>query len=190
MKPLKALLVDLDGTLVDTSDANFAAYQAALAKAGVAITREWWDANGFGRSWRQFLPELLAGRPDVDPRSVADEKARIYPDFLDKVRVNASLVSLLEKLRPKVRAALVTTASRAGADAVLDRHGLRCLFDTIVTGDDVTAHKPSPEAFAEAARRLEVTPEDCLIVEDSSIGVAAARAFGASFLLVSEIGTR
>lgn len=187
MSVVKGLLVDLDGTLVDTSDANFAAYEAALAQFGVILTREWWAAHGFGRSWRQFLPDLLRGRDDVDPRAVADAKSRLYPEFLHRSRRNTALVSLIESLRPRVRTALVTTASKAGTDAVIDRHGLRTLFDTIVTGDDVTAHKPSPDAFAEAARRLDLGAADCLVIEDSAIGIAAARAFGAPCLVVPEI---
>jgi HAD superfamily hydrolase (TIGR01509 family) len=187
MSGIRGLLVDLDGTLVDTSDANFAAYEAALAQVGVILTREWWAANGFGRSWRQFLPDLLRGRCDIDAQAVADAKSRLYPEFLHCSRRNRALVSLIESLRPRVRRALVTTASRAGTDAVIDRHGLRALFDTIVTGDDVAAHKPSPDAFAEAARRLELGAGDCLVIEDSAIGIAAARAFGAPCLVVPEI---
>lgn len=190
MRALRALLVDLDGTLVDTSVANFAAYEAALADVGATMTLKWWTERGFGRSWRQFLPELLADRPDVDPQAVAAAKARLYPQFFDRVRVNAGLVGLLQALRPEVRSALVTTASRAGAEAVLEHHQLSNLFDTLVTGDDVSAHKPAPEAYSLAASRLEVEAEDCLIIEDSDIGAAAARAFGAPYLLVPEIESR
>lgn len=187
MKPLKALLVDLDGTLVDTSEANFKAYQAALEVVGVDMTRAWWEAKGFGRNSRQFLPELLKGHPHVDPKSVATEKARLYPQFLDGIRLNANLAGLLQAVRPRVGVALVTTASAAATEAVIDRCDLRGLFDTIVTGDDVTAHKPSPDAYVEAARRFGVSAEDCLIIEDSGIGTAAAQAFGAPFLIVPAI---
>ena len=186
MTTIKGLLVDLDGTLVDTSGANFAAYRAALAETGVDLERDWWEANAFGRSWRQFLPELLNGRDGVDPQAVADNKARIYPQFIEHSRLNASLVRLIKSMRPDVRTALVTTASRAGTEAVLRHHGLHDLFDTIVTGDDVSAHKPAPDAFVEAARRLELGAEECLVIEDSGIGMAAARAFGAPCLVVGE----
>ena len=190
MTLLKALLVDLDGTLVDTREANFAAYQSALAGAGVTITRQWWTANGFGRSWRQFLPALLADHPGVDPQAIAAAKAEIYPRFLHLSRINGGLVRLLETLRLNLKTALVTTASRTGVDAVLDTHGLRQLFDEIITGDDVAEHKPSPEAFVEAARRLRVSASECLVIEDSRMGIDAGLAFGAPVLAVSEGGAQ
>jgi HAD superfamily hydrolase (TIGR01509 family) len=186
MSAIRGLLVDLDGTLVDTSAANFAAYRAALAEEGVELSRDWWDAHAFGRNWRQFLPQVLDGRDTADLQAIAEAKARLYPQFLDQSRVNGSLVLLIAAMRSNVRTALVTTASGSNVDAVLRFHGLHDLFDTIVTGDDVAAHKPAPDAFAEAARRLDLRADECLVIEDSKVGVAAAQAFGAACLKVGD----
>jgi HAD superfamily hydrolase (TIGR01509 family) len=183
MSGVKALLVDLDGTLVDTADANFRAYRAALEPHGVTLTREWWLANGFGRNWRQFLPELL-GESGAVAQDVANRKAALYPECVADTVVNEPLVKLLEWLKPAVRTALVTAASRSATDLLLDFHGLRRLFDEVVTGDDVAAHKPSPLAFEAAAKRFGVRPDECMIIEDSEVGIAAAAAFGAPCLLV------
>jgi HAD superfamily hydrolase (TIGR01509 family) len=179
MSEIRGLLVDLDGTLVDTGNANFAAH-------GAELSREWWDAHAFGRSWRQFLPLLLDGRSVDELRTVAEAKARLYPQFLGQSRVNRSLVLLIEAMCAKVRTALVTTASASNVETVLAFHQLGRLFDTIVTGDDVAAHKPAPDAFAEAARRLGLSAGECLVIEDSAIGIAAAEAFGAPCLRVGE----
>jgi HAD superfamily hydrolase (TIGR01509 family) len=185
MTGVKALLVDLDGTLVDTAEANFAAYRAALEPCGVTLTREWWLTHGFGRNWRQFLPELL-GQSGAIALDVANRKAALYPEFLGETVLNQGLVKLIEWLRPAVRTALVTAASRSATELLLDFHGLRPLFDEVVTGDDVAAHKPSPMAFAAAAERLGVSCEECLVIEDSEVGIAAAAAFGAPCLVVGE----
>jgi beta-phosphoglucomutase len=185
MTGVKALLVDLDGTLVDTAEANFAAYRAALEPCGVALTREWWLANGFGRNWRQFLPELL-GESGAAAQDVAARKAALYPDYLPQTLLNQPLVKLIEWLKPAARTALVTAASRSATDLLLDFHDLRRLFDEVVTGDDVAEHKPSPLAFEAAAQRLGVTCAECLVIEDSDVGIAAAAAFGAPCLVVGE----
>ena len=185
MSGLKALLVDLDGTLVDTAEANFAAYRAALEPHGITLTRKWWLANGFGRNWRQFLPELL-GQSGAVAQDVANRKAALYPEYVPETVLNQALVKLIEWLRPVGRTALVTAASRAATDLLLDFHDVKRLFDEVVTGDDIAAHKPSPLAFETAAKRLGVSAAECLIIEDSEVGMAAAAAFGAPCLVVGD----
>ena len=75
-------------------------------------------------------------------------------------------------------------SSRSAAALLLEVHDLRSLFDEVVTGDDVAVHKPSPLAFEVAAERLGVESEECMIIEDSEAGIAAAAAFGAQCLVV------
>jgi HAD superfamily hydrolase (TIGR01509 family) len=185
MTALRAVLVDLDGTLVDTAEANYQAYRDALAEAGVSISRDAFLEISAGRNWRQFLPTLLEGASEAQAEQVAARKAAIYPGKLPLSRVNEGLVRFIEAVRPACKTALVTTASAANAVAVLQAHDLQRLFDLIVSGSDVARHKPDPEAYILAARRLEVEPTACLIIEDSAIGVASARAFGAPYLKVS-----
>lgn len=185
---IRGLLVDLDGTLVDTSGANYAAYAAALSSFGIAIDEAWWASRAFGRNWRDFLPELLADHPEVEPRAIAERKAAIYAEHLSASRLNHALAQLIAGVGPDIRTALVTTASRAGVSAVLDHHGVAGLFDAVVTGDDVREHKPSPEAYILAAHRLGLSPDACLAIEDSPVGIAAARASGAQCLVVRHDG--
>lgn len=185
MRPIRALLVDLDGTLADTATANFEAYSAALGEVGAAVTRERFDSAVQGQNWRQFLPTLLAeAGVTADPAGVAQRKADLYATKLDQVVLNAALVRLLTSSRPACRTALVTTASSANVRAIMAHYELGHLFDAVVTGDDVSRHKPDPEAYQLAAHRLGVEPEDCLVFEDSEIGIASARAFGAAVLRI------
>jgi HAD superfamily hydrolase (TIGR01509 family) len=186
MSGVKALLVDLDGTLVDTADANFAAYREALQSVGVELEWTWWSNHAFGKNWRQFLPELLRSVPGVPAEEVAKRKAALYPKYVDRTVVNEALVRLIRLLRPNVRTALVTAASSSAVELLLSTHGLEELFDEIVTGDDVSEHKPSPLAFVSAAQRLGVSSKQCLVIEDSSVGAAAAAEFGAPCLLVGD----
>ena len=181
-----AFLFDLDGTLVDTAAANFAAYARALREVGVEVERAAFDAIADGRKWRDFLPPILqrAGST-ADPARIAARKTALYPEHMGETRVNAALVALLRALRSTpLRTALVTTASAANVRLVLDVHGLLDLFDVIVTGDDVSAHKPDPGAYLLAAARLGIPAAACVAFEDSDAGVASARAAGASVVRV------
>jgi len=185
MRPFAAVLVDLDGTLVDTSEVNYQAYAAALAEVGVPIEREVFDNVAQGRNWKQFLPAILANAGLAkEPADIAKRKSQIYAGMICNARPNQPLVELLGMLKPLCRTALVTTASAINAAAVLSAHDLHRLFDVVVTGDDVRHHKPDPEAYALAARQLGVAPEACLVIEDTDIGVASARAFGSPVLKV------
>ena len=185
MSAIKALLVDLDGTLVDTSEANYRAYAAALATVEVTLDRSWWKANADGRNWRQFLPELLTDTPEATLGLIAAEKARRYPSMLGYTRLNEALACLIRSARPGLRTALVTTASHQNVTAVLAHHDIAGLFDTIVTGSDVDRHKPAPDAYLLAAERLGVAPTDCIAFEDMDIGEQAAIAAGAQCIRVS-----
>ena len=184
-----ALLVDLDGTLVETGEANFQAYAAALREAGVEVDRGRFDEVSRGRNWRDFLPLLLAGT-DASPATVAARKAALYGDFLHLTILNRGVVRLIELSRAQWRCALVTTASRRNAEAILRYHGLEHLFDRVVTGDDISRHKPDPEAYRLAAQELGAQPENCVAIEDTDIGAASATAFGAAVIRVQPILSR
>jgi beta-phosphoglucomutase len=99
MSGINGLLVDMDGTLVDTAEANFLAYAEALAAVGVSVSRQAFDEVAFGRNWAQFLPTLLEGREDADPAAVAAHKARIYPAQIRHTTLNDALVALITSVR-------------------------------------------------------------------------------------------
>jgi beta-phosphoglucomutase-like phosphatase (HAD superfamily) len=176
---IEALLFDLDGTLADTGSLNVAAYTQALREAGIAVADGVLEREAPGRHWRQFLPPIIeSARARVDPARIADRKKSIYAGLVDRVRLNDALLALLTACRPFMRTALVTTASAANVSALLTAHALHPHFEVIVTGDDVQRHKPDPEAYLLAARRLAVDPARCLAFEDSDIGEQSARSAG------------
>lgn len=179
---LKALMFDLDGTLVDTSRVNAEAYRCALAEAGYNLPhREIAEAIA-GRHWSFFLPLLI--REDDNAGRIATRKKEIYTDMLNDVPVNGLLADLIMAMSAKFAIAVVTTASRSTVEQLLHLHNLADHVDCIVAGEDVADHKPHPLAYELAARILNVTSEECLIFEDSETGLASALAFGAQTLRV------
>ncbi len=182
-------LVDFDGTLADTSEANYMAYANALLEVGVNCSRQQFREEAFGRNWRQFLPLLLRKHgSDADPAAIAARKAKLYRDAASQIHFNEALILLLKTRSTDSKSALVTSASAINVQSALSsRPEILKLFDTVVTGDDVTRHKPDPQGFEIAAERLGITPASCIIFEDSDIGVAAAVAFGAPVLRISMV---
>ncbi len=179
---LKALLVDMDGTLVQSADANAAAYAMALGDWGIAVDAKQLAPMIDGRSWRDFLPGLMASRPDVPPETVAQRKRVLYPDFFHLLQLNQPLADLLQLVRGRLATGLVTTASSVAVAGITQRFALDGLFDVVVSGDHVKQAKPHPQAYELAAAQLDVAPDECMVIEDSDTGMAAARAFGGSLL--------
>ena len=186
MSILRAIFVDLDGTLARTVDANSAAYQRALAEVGVTISQKQFEWKAQGRNWRQFLPEFLSDAGvDADPEKIADRKIEIYRSELPHIQINQALVSILETGKShQMKTALVTSASMSTVRTLLSVKEITHLFDTLVTGDDVRYHKPHPEPYILAAERLMVEPEECIVYEDSDVGFDSATAFGAHVIRV------
>jgi beta-phosphoglucomutase len=185
MLRLRALLVDLDGTLIDSADANHSAYARALSEVGVVIEPSELARRAEGRQWRAFLPELLADAGvECDPGEIARRKGELYRETIGTLHVNGPLLALAASVRPAMKTVLVTTASAANVAAILNHFGLRDAFDFVVTGDDVSRHKPDPEAYHLALARLGLDAGECLAFEDSDVGVASAAAAGIAVVRV------
>lgn len=189
MPDLTAVFFDMDGTLVDTARANFSAYAMALKEVGVTVGRRDFEQMSWGRHWRHFLPELMAG-VSADPADVAARKQALYPEMMEQTRLNLPVAAMARLMRKSIPVGLVTTASRRSALAVLGAHQLTSLFDVVVTGDDVAEPKPSPEGYLQAAATLGVAPVLCLAVEDSDTGMESARRAGMTTLRVETFVTR
>jgi HAD superfamily hydrolase (TIGR01509 family) len=186
VRRLRALLFDLDGTLIDSAEANHAAYSRALLEFGVRIEPDAVAKASAGRQWRDFLPAILreAG-VERDPEAIASRKGQLYREMLAELHVNTALLALAASVGPQMKTALVTTASGESVRAILRHPDLSHTFDLVVTGDDVTRHKPDPEAYLLALGRLQLDPRECLAFEDSDVGLASAEAAGIAVVRVT-----
>jgi HAD superfamily hydrolase (TIGR01509 family) len=94
-------------------------------------------------------------------------------------------LALIESLRESgIKTALASSSPKHLVDLVMDKFGIAGLFDLILSGDEVERGKPAPDIYLGAAKKLGVTPENCVVVEDAPSGVAAAKAAGMRCLAV------
>jgi beta-phosphoglucomutase len=127
----------------------------------------------------KLLTEKLLGQPcsDDEAQRLADEKRAIF-DGLEPSLVPGMLPLVYDLRGRGYRLALVTGSSRSVVDGVSESVDLRILFEAMVTGDQVTHGKPDPEPYRIAAERLNLTPGECLVVENAPMGIRSAKAAG------------
>jgi mannitol-1-/sugar-/sorbitol-6-phosphatase len=172
----RALLLDMDGTLVD-SDAVVARVWRGWATAH-GLDPERVLARAHGRQGYVTMAEFLPERPmDVNHRENRELLRQETADTAGIVPVPGAPEFLAALAALAVPHALVTSADAALADARMRAAGL-AMPRTRVTAEDVGASKPDPEGFSKGAAALGFAPADCAAFEDSGAGIAAAQAAG------------
>lgn len=171
-KQYKALAFDFDGTLFDTAALNFKAYRLAYFDLGVEITEEMF-ARTKGLSVYDFNRAMGV---DCDVEELRRLKQGYYRAMSVYARPNHYLIGMIRNARIPV--ALVTTARLQNIWSLLEKYNLTKAFAAIIAQDNVSKHKPDPEAYNLAIQKLGIDPEDVLAFEDSRAGFVAARSAG------------
>lgn len=182
---IQALVFDKDGTLVDTEKVWYASYQRLLAKYGLThdlITHRK-QMSGSAETCVRILQEAhpgtdFAARPleELIPLRIAMfREAREEIGVVPMDGVEGFLQFCLDH---GIVMAVATSAHRGDTDRELEGLGWSRYFNIVVTGDEVSRHKPAPDIFLEAAQRLGLAPSACAAFEDSGPGVKSAHAAG------------
>lgn len=174
---VKAVIFDLDGTLIDSEPNYFLADQKLLERYGIPFTEE--DKRRYiGGGNLDMMRDLVQrfGLPE-SPEKLAEDKNALYLEFAEAhTPLYAPMKAFLDRL--VARKVPVAVASGSGPDVIrrlLQHVGLTDFFEHVVSAEDVPRGKPAPDVFVEAARRLGIPPQHCVVVEDSRPGVEAAK---------------
>lgn len=177
-------LFDLDGTLFDTGEVNYYAYKEALEPYNVKLDRNYFVTECNGRHYTEFLPGILGGIEHIE--TVHELKKKRYLANIDKARANIHLFEMIKMMKEKYHVAIVTTASQKNVSDILKHFGYDSIFELVVTQEDITKVKPDPQGFLMAMKYFDASPECTLIFEDSEVGIQAARATGATVMVIKQ----
>jgi beta-phosphoglucomutase len=178
---LKAVLWDLDGTLVDSEEYHWRAWRETMAQEGITITRQDFLAT-FGQRNDAILPNWLGS--DVSPQRVqqiGDTKEAHYRELVktNGIEPLPGVVEWVSRLKQDDwRQAVASSAPRQNVEVVLEALNLTEYFQAIVSAEDVHVGKPDPEVFVVAASRVGTPSARCVVVEDAAAGVEAATRAG------------
>jgi len=182
---------DMDGTLVDTADLHFDAWQQVCREKGRSFDRADFAAT-FGRRNPEILHWLFGDRIAAAEREAfADHKEEVYRVAARRAGVAPlpGVRSLLQDLHQLgVTQGIGSSAPRANLDLILEVTGVGCYIATVASSEDTQRGKPDPQVFLVAASRLGVAPAKCLVVEDAVAGVEAAKAASMKCIGVTFVG--
>ena len=172
---LKALLLDLDGTLADTDALHMPLWKDMLEPHGIEVDEEFYKHRISGRLNSDIIEDLLPHLSEEEGRNVADTKAADFRDRAGELQPLPGLIDFLEEGSGRgLTIALVTNAPRESVGITLRGLELESYFDSTILAEEVGVGKPDPEPYRAALKRLGVRAEEALAFEDSTSGIASA----------------
>jgi beta-phosphoglucomutase family hydrolase len=180
-EPRQGFIFDLDGTLADTMPAHFIAWTAVASRYGLSFPEPRFYAMG-GVPTVKIAAQLIeeAGL-SLDPGAIAREKEQMYEGALlggATIRPLVEVVELARRHRAEGPLAIASGSIRRHVDLALAALGIADWFTAVVAAEDTRRHKPEPDVFLEASRRIGVAPAWCTVYEDTDLGLEAARRAG------------
>jgi len=187
---VKGVLFDMDGTMFDTEPVSERCWKKAATDFGYEISDELMNSL-FGKnllSIKQMIRQAL--EIDEEVERITERRYEYYRKFLleDEIPKKEGLMEILEYLKEhSIPAAVCTSTEKETAEIALKRSGVYEYFTGFVYGDMVEKSKPDPQGFHKAAQLIGVTPETCLVIEDSSNGVLAGKAAGGFVIYIPDV---
>jgi beta-phosphoglucomutase family hydrolase len=176
----RAVLWDLDGVIADTAFCHCLSWQQAFVKRGVTFTEEQFRHH-FGQRNDLIIRCILGPDVPLDQiQNIAQDKEEFFQQNIVKdLRPFPGVVNLLRLLKEKgIKSSIGSSAPRENIRITLSHLDIENYFQAIASGQDVSEGKPSPQIFLLAAKRLNVDPAHCIVIEDSVAGIEAAKSGG------------
>ncbi len=182
----RAYLFDCDGTVADSMPLHYEAWKKALAEWNCTFPEKLFYSWG-GKPVSKIVADLNEAQGLAMPvEAVAARKEALYHELLPQLKGIPAVMEQVEKEYGHKRLAVVSGGRRNSVVGAMTVLGLLDRFDTLVCAEDYTHGKPAPDCFLIAAERLGVTPAECLVFEDTQLGIDAATAAGMKHVRVPQ----
>lgn len=180
---IKAIIFDRDGVLIDSEFTNVKAAELAFSEFGIILTQQEKDWI-VGRHPDEYLIPLKE-KYDIDYGKYREFQRKYYIEIFESTPLFEETIKLLKAIYDKgIALALCTSSNRELTIHLLERIGIQDLFQVLVTKGDYSKRKPDPEPYIVTAGKLGVKPEDCLVIEDSDVGLKSAIGAGMKCIII------
>ena len=174
----RAYLFDCDGTIADSMPLHYIAWSKALGEYGCTFDEQLFYSWG-GKPAVEIIADLNKMQDlNMPPEALAEHKEDLYFALLPQLQAIPEVVDIIQAEHGRIPFAVVSGGRRNSVTNSLTTLGLLDKFETIVGAEDYKNSKPAPDAYLLAAARLGVAPGDCLVFEDTDMGIQAATAAG------------
>lgn len=182
----KALIFDCDGTIADTMPLHYLSWVFAFNKNKARFPFSKQDLMSMaGVGLHDTIEYLNKKHTDfLDPVIVAADKERYFIKHLDQIGIIPEVGEVISNYEGRRPMAVASGSHHETVIKTLDQIKLTSKFDAIITQDDVENSKPAPDLFLLAAEKLKVEPTDCIVFEDSDLGIQAAKTAGMAWIKI------
>lgn len=186
----KAVIFDMDGLMIDSERVTFKWYKEYMRQCGMDMPEEFYKTLQ-GQTKAECKQKLIKTYGNDFPyeESVDWVHKKMQEEFEnDGIPIKEGLVELLKFLKEKKYKTVVATSSeRKRVEFILEKAGIRQYFNDIICGDEVEKGKPNPEIFLRACEKVNVNPENALVLEDSEAGIEAANVGNINVICVPDM---
>lgn len=187
---IKAVIFDMDGTIADSEKIAQKVTREFFKKRGIVLTREE-EKIMFGLNWKDLVKEILNSRRHEYKQSIKNTlKERYVRTMRKEVKALPGVYDLLEEISKNLKIGLATNSRHREVDIIFDKLGFHEYFHLKLARDHVKKGKPDPEIYLKAAEIFKVKPSECVVFEDSIIGLKAAKLAGMKTVAIVNTYTR
>ena len=185
-KLYKGYIFDCDGTVAHSMPIHYAAWRQAAEENGIQMTEELFYSLGGVPTTR--IVEILNEKfgTNLDPEQVARRKEAVYVENMGNMQPIEEVAAFARKVGKFAKVSIASGGYLPVVLKTLEAIGFKDFFPVVVTTEQVSRGKPFPDMFLEAAKRMGVPANECLVLEDSPAGIEAAKAAGMDYSLIGK----